>query len=384
MPDYRPAREILDAHATAGVSPDGALSLRPDTVVLAGVAATAALARVTEPLAFLDAGRVVLLEGDCPRGGGGAGAAQLQRLAASAGFRFVSVSEGCPTAIIRDLGLAAPGALVAAFGLGVGRGLGTGALLWPLDTGGLDALLAAGVYTVPAPPVYRMTCLGSRGPGVTAADMGLYLAAQFGAGGARGAVLEFGGPATDGDEDVGEAFADAASLCDAAALVRGPGAEGAAQARYAYDFTPLVPQYAAARGDAFDVAPLASAEMKFVRNVVIGPAAAADVAAAARVLAGARIHSDIGLWVAPASRRVHFDATAEGWLTVLVEAGANILPSCMLPRAEELAGGALAVTSACAFRACAARGPVYYVSAAAAAAAALAGELCDPTPLFQS
>jgi 3-isopropylmalate/(R)-2-methylmalate dehydratase large subunit len=158
-------------------------------------------------------------------------------------------------------------------------------------------------------------------------------------------------------------------------------------AYYEYDFSNLVLQCASGSDARLDIAPLAEAAGAHVHRVVVGPAAsAADIREAARFIRDKPVHPDVQLWVSPASRQVHFEALAREDLTTLIDAGASVLPSCTLPWAEELAsgGGAVAVTGVCAFDVCRERGvEVYYVNAYAAAAAALAGELCDPTPVCE-
>jgi 3-isopropylmalate/(R)-2-methylmalate dehydratase large subunit len=390
MGGYKTTREIIDGHAVERPAAGHRLTLRADAFALGGEEAVAALEGSAPPReAALDGGRVLLFAGDC-RGGGSARLAPRARAQAEAfGFQLVHPAAGCGPRVLAERGLARPGNLVAALGLPGGEACGVGALIWPVGAEALPGLLARGVFEAGEPDVHRVECGGALGPGVTATDVGLYVAGQFGRGGAGGAVMEFGGAVLEAAGEGNHAgLAEAAGLCGPAMVLCAPGTPAAAyDAYYEYDFTNLVPQCAAAApGSSFDVRPLVEAAGAFVHRVVVGPAASAeDIRQAARFLGGRRIHSDVQLWVSPASRQIHFGALARGDLAALIDAGASVLPSCTLPWAEELtSGGGVAVTGVCAFEVCRERGvEVYYVNAYAAAAAALAGELCEPTPICE-
>jgi 3-isopropylmalate/(R)-2-methylmalate dehydratase large subunit len=390
MAAYKTAREIIDGHAARPAGRRGRLVLKPDAVALGGEEAMAALESATAPRGGTsDAARVMLFAGDC-RGGGSSRLAPRARVQASAfGFQLVHPAAGCGPPVLTERGLAGPGSLTAALGLPGGEASGDGSLSWPVGPECLPGLLARGVFEAEEPDVHRVECGGELGPGVNGVDVGLYVAGQFGAGGARGALLEFGGAVVEAVcAGAHSGIADAANLCGPTMVLCAPGTRPSAyDAYYEYDFSNLVSQCAAAGADSrFDIAPLAVVTGAHVQRVVVGPAAsAADRGEAARFLRGKRVHADVQLWVSPASRQVHFEALAREDLTALIDAGASVLPSCTLPWAEELAsGGAVAVTGACAFDVCRERGvEVYYVNAYAAAAAALAGELCEPTPICE-
>ncbi len=338
-----------------------------------------------------DVNRALLFMADCRGRGTSRLAGRARAQAAIFGFHLVRPAAGCAATVLHERGLAEPGDLVATLGLPEGRTTGLGALLWPVDAAALDGILERGTFEARAPDVHRIECGGELAPAVGGADVGLYVAGQFGRGGARGALLEFGGAAVDAmEEGEREALASAASLCGPSGVLCAPGTEGYEyNAFFEYDFSSLTPHYAAMEKDGrtLMVEPVAKASGAFVCRVVIGPAASgAELRAAARVLAGKSIHSDVQLWVAPASRGAHFEALSGGYLMDLIDAGATVLPSCSLPWAEELTSeeGAVAITGLCGFEVCVERGTeVYYVNAASAAAAALAGEICDPTAIWK-
>lgn len=390
MAEYLTTRDIWRRHRLAGgEGPGEETTVRPAAAAFGGEEVVAALEALTPPApAALDVTRAALFAGDCRGGGtarlGGRARAQAERF----GFRLIPPAAGCASVVLRERGFAAAGDFVASVGLPEGHGGGDGFLLWPTEVAALERLLAEGVLATAWPPAFRLEIGGPLRPGVGPADVGLYLAAQFGGGGAAGAVLEVGGAAAEAASAEGRrALAEALALCAPRATLCAPGTSGGeAQACFEYDLGGLVPQYARGRaGREFDVAPLAEAQSVFVDRVVVGPAASAEeIGEAARLLAGAKVHSDVQLWIGPGSRPTQFEAMAQGYLTSLLDAGAAVLPSCMLPWVEEMTapGGAVAVTGLCAFEVCRAHScEVYYVSAAGAAAAALSGELCDPTPL---
>jgi 3-isopropylmalate/(R)-2-methylmalate dehydratase large subunit len=390
MANYLTTREIWRRHRLAGgEAPGEEATVRPAAAALGGEEVVAALEALAPPApAALDVARTVLFAGDC-RGGGTARLGRRARTQAERfGFRLIPPAAGCASVVLRERGLAAAGDLVASVGLPEGHGGGDGFLLWPTDVAALGGLVTEGVLSTVWPAAFRLQLGGALRPGVGPVDVGLYLAAQFAAGGASGSVLEVGGATAEAmSVDGRRALAEAISLCAPRATLCAPGTPGdPAQAYFEYDFAGLVPQYAHGRAAGeFEVAALAEAENVHVDRVVIGPAASAEeMGVAARLLAGAKIHSDVQLWVGPGSRPAQFEALAQGYLTPLIDAGAAVLPSCMLPWVEELTspGGAVAVTGLCAFEVCRTHDcEVYYVSAAGAAAAALTGELCDPTPL---
>jgi len=386
MAGYKTTWAIFrEAGGDAGIGAGVTVPCRPDALALAAEEGIAALEGMTPAPGVLEPSRVLLFAADCRGGGAARLAARARAQAANFAFPLVHPPAGCAATVLRERGLALAGALVATLGLAEGRAGGGGALFWPVAATALPALLAEGVCDVVIPEVHRIECRGELAAGVGGVDVGLYVAAQFGPGGAAGVVLEFGGPAVAAmEEGARDALVNAAALCGPGGVLCAPGVAAESNAQYEYDFGHLTPQYAKATAEGFAVAPLAEAPGAFINRVIVGPSAAADdIAIVARALAGKSVHSDVELWVAPASRRVHFDALSAGHLGELIRAGATVMPSCALPWADELAaGGPGAATGVCAFEVGRERGvEVYYVNPAAAAAAAVAGELCAPMPV---
>ena len=115
-----------------------------------------------------------------------------------------------------------------------------------------------------------------------------------------------------------------------------------------------------------------------------------DLKAAADILRGRKIHSEVRLLVSPASQDIYIQASAEGILKDLAEAGAVILaPTCGV--CVGLHSGVIAGGEACLStsnrnflgRMGSSGGFVYLSSPATAAATALTGRITDPRPYLR-
>lgn len=110
-----------------------------------------------------------------------------------------------------------------------------------------------------------------------------------------------------------------------------------------------------------------------------------DLAAAAEILRGRKVHPNVRLLVSPASQKIYLEAMGKGILSVLAEAGGIILaPTCGL--CAGLHSGLIAEGEACLAtsnrnflgRMGSAGSFVYLSSPATAAASALTGHITDP------
>lgn len=110
-----------------------------------------------------------------------------------------------------------------------------------------------------------------------------------------------------------------------------------------------------------------------------------DLAVAARILTGKKIHDDIRFVVVPASKSVFLEAMSKGYIQALVEAGATFVTpgcaACLGTHQGMLAAGETCITSTnrnFPGRMGHTDGKIYLGSPAAVAAAALSGKIVNP------
>lgn len=115
-----------------------------------------------------------------------------------------------------------------------------------------------------------------------------------------------------------------------------------------------------------------------------------DLADAARVLAGRRVHDGVRLLVTPASQAVYLDAVKQGYVATLVEAGAVVTSStcgaCYGGHMGLLAPGEVCITSSTRNfqgRMGADTARIYLGGSATVAASAVTGVITDPRPFLE-
>ena len=222
------------------------------------------------------------------------------------------------------------------------------------------AAMVAGKLWFKVPETIRVVYSGALPKGVFSKDLILYLAGLIGVDGATYKALEFTGPVIDAlsvdarmtisnmaievgakaglmeaDEKTLAFFAERAAR-NGEPLVREP-APVFADVDAAYlqtveiDVTGLEPQIAKphAVGNVCGISEVAGTP---IAQGVIGTCTNGrleDFAIAAGILQGRRVHPDVRLVVAPASKDIYLNAMAAGYIQTLVEAGASVVtPGC--------------------------------------------------------
>jgi 3-isopropylmalate/(R)-2-methylmalate dehydratase large subunit len=227
-----------------------------------------------------------------------------------------------------------------------------GAYMFAVGTTEMLGVLVEGSIWVRVPQTLFMRWSGRLAFGVTAKDMMLSMIGRFGMNGAHYQAVEYCGEAVSAlpmgermtlanmsaelgaqvgliapdDETRSWLWQAGAREIDLAPWVSDEDAPGM---RHNFDASTLAPQIALP-GSPAHARDVADIEPTPVQVAYIGACTGAkldDLRAAARVVAGYRVHKSVRLLVAPASLREREVAQREGILRRLEEAGAEILPS---------------------------------------------------------
>jgi 3-isopropylmalate/(R)-2-methylmalate dehydratase large subunit len=276
------------------------------------------------------------------------------------------------------------------------------------------AAMASGKLWFKVPETMRFTLEGDLPAGVFSKDVVLFVAGRLGADGATYKAIEFDGPVIDAmSVEARMTISNMAIEVGAkAGLMRAdektlawyegrsertpspvePDADAVYESAETLDVSSLEPQVA--RPHAVDnVSPIGEVAGTPVAQGVIGTCTNGrleDLAIAAEVLAGRKIHPDVRLVVAPASRRIMLDAMAAGHVQTLVEAGAALVtPGCgpcvgthngvpsdgenVISTANRNFRGRMGNSDAF----------IYLGSPATVAASMLTGKITDPRPYFE-
>jgi len=277
----------------------------------------------------------------------------LRKFAREQGIHLYEVGEGVCHQVVPESGRVGPGSLV----VGADSHTCTYGALNAFATGmgstDVAAAMISGRTWFKVPETFKIVLKGRLPAGVSAKDLILHLVGRFTADGATYMAVEFAGEAA-GELSVegrltvanmavemgakaGIFLADDKTFAWLGRYTRrfyapvcpDPGA------RYARveecDVSSLTPQVACPhRVD--NVRPLEEVAGTPVQQVFIGTCTNGrleDLRAAAGILAGRRVHRDVRLVVAPASRRVYLEAMREGVIQALVESGAAVVtPGC--------------------------------------------------------
>jgi 3-isopropylmalate/(R)-2-methylmalate dehydratase large subunit len=278
----------------------------------------------------------------------------------------------------------------------------------------LGILVTGGTWTI-VPETIRVEIDGILAPWLTAKDIMLLLCRELGMDNAFRAI-EFGGPAVRAMSmaermvlsnmsaelggETGLVEPDSTTLdhirahggqvdADALTWVSDPGASYIQT--LAVDARSLAPQIAAPHSPA-NSGPVSAHEGRRIDQAYIGACVGAkleDLQMAARVLRGQRVAPGTRLLVAPASSRTTTEAAADGTLSVLMEAGATLLPSgcgaCAGMGAGLLADGETCISTTnrnFKGRMGHSGADVFLASPYTVAASAVHGRIADPRPLL--
>jgi homoaconitate hydratase family protein len=274
-------------------------------------------------------------------------------------------------------------------------------------------VLATGEVWLRVPPTVRFVLEGVAGAGVMSKDVVLHLAGSFGTEIAQYRAIEYSGPAAarmsvasrltmaNMGVELGAKFAffEADEITCAYLRERadqpirrfGPDADACYEAVHPIDISGLEPQIACPHnpGNAVPVSEIGEVRVDQAFLGSCTNARVEDLAVAAKILEGRKVHPGTRLLVTPASSEVFLDATRAGYTQTLLEAGAHLTtPGCgACPGGH---GGLLAAGEVCLSstnrnfvgRMGSAEAEVYLGSPASVAAAAVAGRIVDPRELW--
>ncbi|MPZ44938.1 MAG: homoaconitate hydratase family protein [Betaproteobacteria bacterium] len=278
--------------------------------------------------------------------------------------------------------------------------------------GGRLTLYAIGRYVIQVPKVTLVRVTGALARGLSGRDASLYVNGKLGQRGAYNNAVEFAGPFIEKlSMDMRFTFANMGTEMGAVTSYIQPDAITRAWVErhgtkpytvyetdpdFAYDgvhevdVSGIEPQIAIPHAPD-NVKPVTAVAGRKVDQAYIGSCASGrleDLAAAAQVLKGRKVHPDVRLIVTPGSREVLIAATAAGYIQTLHEANAIVTSSncgaCPGLHGGILAPGDVAITSIT--RNFEGRmgpgGEIYLASPATVAASAIEGCIASPLAYF--
>ena len=280
---------------------------------------------------------------------------QTRAFAAEHGVRNFFDMVGICHLVLPEHGLIRPGAVVAGGDSHSPMAGAFGAYAAGYGATDMAAIVATGRTWLSVPETIRVDWSGRFGQGVAAKDVMLFLCRTLGMDNAFKAV-EYGGEtvrrmgmaermvlcnmAAELGCETGVVAPDAVTFDylravgapvedEAAALAVASDADAAWGAVHAFEADALEPQIAAPHTPA-DSAPVSEHAGARIDQAYIGACVGAkieDLRMAARVLKGRKVAAGTRLLIAPASSRTTTEASGDGTLQALMEAGATLLPS---------------------------------------------------------
>jgi len=259
------------------------------------------------------------------------------------------------------------------------------------------------------PPSIKITFEGALNESVTAKDIILFIAGEWGADFAQYKAIEFLGPGVETLSiegrmtianmavEVGAKFglfpADDEALnwikekTGIEAETFGPDTGAEYEIEYKVDLSTLEPQVAFPHA-VDNVRPISEVGEITVDQAVVGGCTNGhfqDLAKAAEILKGGKVHPDVRFLVIPASRKVEIEAVKAGIIETLLEAGAMISPpscgNCFGNHIGVLAEGQKCVSATnrnFKGRMGSSQAQIYLASPATVAASAITGRITDP------
>ncbi|MEN3186417.1 MAG: 3-isopropylmalate dehydratase large subunit [Atribacterota bacterium] len=278
---------------------------------------------------------------------------RMRAFAQKFGIRVFEVGEGVCHELMVARGLVLPGDLV----VGADSHTCTYGALGAFSTGvgstELAVAMASGKLWFKVPETLRINLWGKLPEGVFSKDVILYIASQLGADGATYRAIEFHGPVIESLEvEERLTISNMAVEVGAKAGLMIPDEKVFIwlKRRTKRSFEPVLPDVDASYVETIDidcssltpqvalphrvdtVKSITELQEIPVRQAFIGTCTngrAKDLEVAARILAGQRVHQDVRLIVAPASREVFLQALTMGWVEEIVKAGGIfVTPGC--------------------------------------------------------
>lgn len=325
----------------------------------------------------------------------------------SRGIRMFDGGAGVSHLVLCEEGLVRPGMLAIAIDSHASTMGGVGAYATSLG-GGRLTLYAIGRYVIEVPKVTLVRISGRLKPGVLGRDASLYVNGRLGQRGAYQNAVEFGGPFIEQlSMDMRFTFTNMGTEMGAVSSYIQPDeitlewvnrrdgpaytvyqtdADFQYDAVHEIDVSHIGPQIAVPHAPD-NVKPVDEVAGRRVDQAYIGSCASGrleDMAEAARVLKGRKVHPDVRLIVTPGSREVLKAANALGYIQTLHEANAIVTSSncgaCPGLHGGILAPGEVAITSITRnFEGRMGTGAeIYLASPATVAASAIEGHITSP------
>ncbi len=410
------AEKILAAHAgKKHVSPGEFISAKVDVILANDITAPIAIRefRKLDQKKVFDPKKIVLVPDHFVPNKDIASAEQskiLRDFARTQGVNFFECGQmGIEHVILHEKGLVIPGDLIVGADSHTCTYGALGAFATGMGSTDIAAAMATGDVWMKVPPTIKFIYNGKLPKYVGGKDLILYTIGQIGVDGALYAAMEFAGEAIDNlsmegrftmanmaIEAGGKAglfFADkkavdyAKNRSHRKPVVFDPDADAAYQAIHQYDVSKLEPQVALPHLPS-NVKPVSQVGNIYIDQVVIGSCTNGrleDLQAAAAILKGKTVNSNLRCIIIPGSQRVYLDALHAGYIEAFIEAGCAVsTPTCGPCLGGHM--GILAAGEKCLAttnrnfigRMGSPKSEVYLAGPAVAAASAIAGKIISP------